>query len=363
MDESVDRGRRPTQADIARRVGVSQATVSLVLNGRAVEAGIPLATQRRVAEAIRSLGYVANPVARTLAGGMNRILGVYTFEPAFPLDGDDFYFPFLVGIERAAESLGYDLLMFTSTGAERRMFTDGATRLSLADGALLLGREPDVDDICRLRDGGYRFVYIGRHEVPGISMVTADYAGATRAVTERLAGLGHRRFARWRLRHGSAEAAKDREAGFRQALSEAGMTARQPRTLDSVDEVPALHDALAGSTTTALVVDQQALAEALADHCRAVGSDLLDRLSVAVLGDTIGVRPTAAPRPEWSGFRVPREEMGAAATRALVTRLGSDVDEQVTVPVPCEPVVGATVFPTGGNLFPEGGRNSSEGGR
>ena len=52
--------------------------------------------------AVVGAGNVAVPVARTLAGGLNQILGVYTFESAFPLDEDDFYFPFLIGIEKEA---------------------------------------------------------------------------------------------------------------------------------------------------------------------------------------------------------------------------------------------------------------------
>lgn len=342
------RAKRPTQADIARVAGVSQTTVSLVLNDRAETTGIPTATRQRVEEAMRALGYVANPVARTLAGGLNRILGVYTFESAFPLDEDDFYFPFLVGIEEEAESLGYDLLMFTSAGPERRMFHEGSTRLSLADGALLLGREPNVEDIGRLRDSGYRFVYIGRKDVPGggISAVMADYAEATRAVTSRLIELGHREFARWRLRHGGPEAAEDREAGFRKALGDAGLTAGQVETLDSPEQVGAVYERLADTDITALVVDQQSLAEALREYGESRGLDVLERLSIAVLGDTIGTHTVPARQPEWSGFEVPRKRMGAAATRALVGALNADADtgdEPVVITVACELVTGTTV--------------------
>lgn len=332
---------------------MSQTTVSLVLNDRAEVTGIPTATRQRVADAMRSLGYVANPVARTLAGGLNRILGVYTFESAFPLDEDDFYFPFLVGIEEQAESLGFDLLMFTSAGAQRRMFHDGSTRLSLADGALLLGREANVEDICRLRDNGYRFVYIGRKEVPGggISTVEADYAAATSAVTIRLIELGHRRFARWRLRQGGPEAAQDRETGFRQALAEAGLSAADVQTLDSPDQVGELYDQWDRGDTTALVVDQQSLAEALRECGRARGVDVLGTRSVAVLGDTIGTHTVPASEPEWSGFAVPRKRMGAAATTALVAKLASQsddadaVDESVVITVACDAVEGSTVAP------------------
>src|SRR5690349_6465576 len=88
--------KRITQKDIAKMSGVSQATVSLVLNGRA-DADVRIApeTRERVLEAIRSTGYVADPIARWLADRHNRILGVFTDEAVFT---GAFYHPFLLGI-------------------------------------------------------------------------------------------------------------------------------------------------------------------------------------------------------------------------------------------------------------------------
>jgi LacI family transcriptional regulator len=72
-------------------------------------------TRRRVLDIAEHLGYTVNPVARNLVGGRNRLLGVYTFEAAFPIEARDSYQEFFVGIEHEAELAGYDLLLFTST--------------------------------------------------------------------------------------------------------------------------------------------------------------------------------------------------------------------------------------------------------
>ena len=53
------RPRRPTMMDVAAKAGVSQTTVSLVLNGIA-EARVSAETTRRVHEAAEALGYVHN---------------------------------------------------------------------------------------------------------------------------------------------------------------------------------------------------------------------------------------------------------------------------------------------------------------
>src|SRR5699024_10404927 len=135
---------RTRQADIAKAAGVSQATVSMVLSGRE-STRISEETRRRILGLSGSLGYSANPAARSLAGGKNRILGVFTYEPTFPIAGLDQYYPFLLGIESEAERLQQNLLLFTSAssdgaGSPRSIYADGVNQLGVADGSILLGR-------------------------------------------------------------------------------------------------------------------------------------------------------------------------------------------------------------------------------
>ena len=92
------RGGRPRQADIARMAGVSQATVSLVLGGSQTAQALTPDTRRRVLDAARELGYVADPAARRLVSRNNRLLGVYTFMATFRVDFRNSYYPFLVGV-------------------------------------------------------------------------------------------------------------------------------------------------------------------------------------------------------------------------------------------------------------------------
>lgn len=338
--------RRPTQADIARLAGVSQATVSLVLNERDAGVRISPATRERVLAVMREWGYVANASARSLAGGRNKIIGVYTFEPVFPTTSVDFYFPFLLGMEQQAAELGYDLLMFTSAGGERQIFRDGSTRLSLADGTLLLGRYPNIEEIEQLRDSGYPFVYVGHREVSGapISYVAADYAGATQQLTERLFALGHERVAYARLGNGDAQPSRDREKGFRRAVPP-GTTRRLTGpvwTLESVDEVDGLLTEVLRSSVTGVVAEQQLLAEELLACARRRGASVPGDLSVVVLGDSTGARRDDT---SWTGLVVPREDMGREATRLLIRLLESAETTARSESVECPLMDGATVGP------------------
>lgn len=71
--------RKPTSTDVARLAGVSQATVSYVLNARPDQT-IPAATRDRVQDAARHLNYTPNAAARALrAGHSNLVLLITSF--------------------------------------------------------------------------------------------------------------------------------------------------------------------------------------------------------------------------------------------------------------------------------------------
>lgn len=222
--------RRVTQQDIARLTGVSQATVSLVLNGR-TEADVRIApeTRDRVLRAIQETGYVADPVARRLAARHNRIIGVFTYEAVFPSGTGDFYHPFLVGIEERAESLGCDLLLLTSTpvvDGRRRIFHED-NRIRLADGCVLLGRSLDRDELARLVADGLPFVSVGRRDDAGgpVPYVGADYTAAVSELVRSAVTLGHVRLA-YLGQGGGPESHADRMRGFGAAVKEAGVRGR-----------------------------------------------------------------------------------------------------------------------------------------
>lgn len=342
--------RRPTQVDIARAAGVSQATVSLVISGGQASGQVAEHTRRAVLDAAAELGYTVNAAARSLKGGRNRMLGLYTFEPVFPVDQRDFYFPFLLGVEEATAEFGYDLLLFSSvTSGERRIYSDGINRLKVADGCVLLGRHIDRAVLADLVHEDFPFVFVGRREVPGVqlSYVAPDYVGATRDMVRRLTGLGHRRLAYLRPAD-HQEPTRDREAGFREGLAEAGLP-DQP-----IHEIPdgspdAALAALLGQWladgVTALLVepseDDQAIA-ALERVAAEAGVRIPEDLSVALLGDPAPSGAGTDAGRDWTRFTLPREDMGRAAVGLLLELLDAD-DGPRQLSVACTPVDGDSV--------------------
>nr|WP_202894102.1 LacI family DNA-binding transcriptional regulator [Kribbella italica] len=355
-----------TQRDIARLARVSQTTVSLVLNNRAdASARIPADTRDRVLKVIRETGYVADPLARRLQQQRNQILGVFTYESVFPSASADFYHPFLSGIEESAEERGLDLLLFTSapvTDGRRRVF-HANNRLRLADGSLLLGRHIPAEELSRLVAEQYPFVSVGRRDDPErvepqpgspsplpstpaaraaggggvVPYVGADYVSATATLTERASGLGHQQVAFVGPGEG-AESSADRLRGFRQIAPRGLHIAPTDRPLSGVlDELLAQH-------FTAVFVEDLADADALAEAARGRGLTVPGDLSVVALGDASRPVPSDV---DYSGFHIPRKEMGRQAVGLLEAILSGETPDLQQL-LPCELVVGSTLAPPKG---------------
>lgn len=340
---------RITQAEVARLAGVSQAMVSLVLND---SDGVRVApeTRKRVEDALQQTGYAVDIMGRRLRGKSNQILGVFTYESVFPSDSTDFYGPFLGGIEEESEAQGYDLLLFTSPGrrhGRRKVYEQDSNRLGIADGCILLGRHTDREELDRLVNERFPFVFIGRRESSAgpVSYVGADYAEATAALYERAWSLGHRRIALVGY-HEESESTADRRAGY---LAACRRHRRKPLALTD-DDPSTVFEQLRADRTTAALVETTEMASALHDLAVAAGLGVPEDLSIGVLGDTDPTQTAswhARPKPEmdWTAFHIPRREMGTRAVRTLVRLLHDDLQPGpgTQILLPCTLVEGSTV--------------------
>jgi DNA-binding LacI/PurR family transcriptional regulator len=305
-----------TQKEIAELAGVSQATVSLVLNGREGNGvRIPDETRQRVLEVINSTTYVANPAARRLAGMSNQILGVFTYEPAFPQESADFYAPMLMGIETEAERLGCDLLMFTSAPVEdgHRHIFQSNNRIGLADGCLLLGREIDREDLIRLVAEDYPFVVIGRRDVDNAPYVGVDYVGATARLARVALDMGHRRFLYLHV-DSDSESVVDRRQGLLSTVARYGEATVDLR----VGNVGAVVESVAQSDDddrpTVVFVEDPDVALDVVQALETAGLAVPSQVSMVVLGDSSRLETDMR---DFARLRPPRNALGQQATILL----------------------------------------------
>jgi LacI family transcriptional regulator len=105
------KSRRPTQEDVAKLAGVSQAAVSQVLNRN--DFAIPEETRKRILGAMDQLGYVPNKFAQSL-----RTQKTYTIASIIPDITNPFYPAFQRGIQSVANQHNYDLIVYDTDEKE-----------------------------------------------------------------------------------------------------------------------------------------------------------------------------------------------------------------------------------------------------
>lgn len=177
----------PTIYDVARRAGLSIASVSRVLNGR----GTPrLETRKRVLGAVRELSFVPDGAARALSNKLKQVVGVvFRRGVDVPFEDEDESLLFIDvinrGIEVAAQQRGFDVLM-SSVGVDDH---DVSIRLAAVagktDGLILHDRMLSAAELTRLAEIVPVVTLAGR-PTRGTTNVSCDNAAGMRALVRHL---------------------------------------------------------------------------------------------------------------------------------------------------------------------------------
>lgn len=202
-----------TSSEVAREAGVSQATVSRVLNE---DPRVAPATRARVLEAIKRLNYTPNAIARGLVTNKTGLIGVVVSDIMNP-----FYPAFL---EAITDTLG-EHEMRTVLYNARDQDEDVYTRILLeqrVDGIIFTSAIRQSPMVAQLAERGFPLVLTNRYaENVSCDMAIGDNVGGGRLAAEHLLELGHRRIA---VLTGDEETSTSHERleGFRAAVAEAG---------------------------------------------------------------------------------------------------------------------------------------------
>ena len=215
--------RRSTSRDVAKLAGVSQATVSLVLNG-VPGSRISDKSRRRVLDAARRLDYHPNASARSLVRQRAGVLGLVLRQHSDFLGANAFLPRVIAGLTSVTVPAGFKLLVEPVEDVSRPDAYIQLAREAHVDGMILSGVRSDDDQLRHLSDRDFPVVVWGR--LPGSEMpfVDVDNAAAARTAVEHLIRLGHRRIAC--ITNGPPEdaASAARLEGYQLALEYAGIT-------------------------------------------------------------------------------------------------------------------------------------------
>jgi LacI family transcriptional regulator len=174
-----------TIADVAEAAGVATSTVSRALTqpGR-----VSAELQRHVQAVAASLGYRANPQARSLTSGRTQ-----SFALLIPGATNPYFFDLIRGTQTEAKVRGYRHVLIDTEGSAEIEATVMAELPGAVDGAVVAGSRLSDADLAEI-SRRLPLVVVNR-EIEGVPSVVVDTSEAVRQAVEYLVALGHRRIA------------------------------------------------------------------------------------------------------------------------------------------------------------------------
>lgn len=173
-------------SDVARRAGVSTATVSRYLAGQGVRAAAAIEA------AVAELDYVPSTTARSLKSGVK-----YAVAMVVPDVTNPFFASVVKGAEMAARQSPYDIFLYnTDEDLEREQKVIRAV-VQNVDGIILAPTNEQDETPALVRAAGVPLVFIDRTLAAEDSFdsVLVDNVGGASSAAKHLTGLGHRRVA------------------------------------------------------------------------------------------------------------------------------------------------------------------------
>jgi DNA-binding LacI/PurR family transcriptional regulator len=303
-----------TLSEVARRAGVTSATVSNVLRNRG---RVGEATRRRVLDAVAALDYRPHLAARALAEGRAPTLALMVSSIANP-----FYPEFALAVERAARESGH-FVIICNTNDEPDAGRTYLHRLAgnLSEGVLIMNANLDFDDLRATQKRGTPVVlcmWERPDEAPGLPCVAVDFRLAGRLAAQHLIEQGHTRI-------GAIVGSKvagihaPRHAGFVDAMRDAGLKPLRKHTRHAPDTIQggyaAAHDLLTREPAlTAIFVSNDLPALGVLHAAADLGLDVPRDLSITGITD---IQLAQESRPPLTTVAVPTVEAACLAVSLL----------------------------------------------
>ena len=185
--------KRPTQVDVAKKAGVSRATVSYVING-SNNSRVPISpeTQQRVLEAITELGYEPDASAQALRSGNTKTIALIIPDLRNP-----HFAEYAIGIEQEARAAGYHVLISSinlqdeyAINMFKDLFRHRIDGMILVSSFILKSEEPQLI-LAQLQ--GHKLPIVELNDLYDFDSVSSDYREATKEVMSYLFSLHHHR--------------------------------------------------------------------------------------------------------------------------------------------------------------------------
>lgn len=315
-----------TIREVAEMAGVSQMTVSRVLNRRE---SVKKSTRERVEEAIQALNYRPNLLARSLAGGKSLFIGLIFNNPSNNYLGE-----LLVGALNRCREAGHHLVIEDFSASSDEKDIDALVeRLSGAGLDGIIVTPPVSEDefiLGKLKAAGLRLVLIAPRETPreGVS-VSIDDVEAADQITQYLIDRGHKRIA-FVVGPTDHSSARRRYRGFDHAMTRNGLDVND--TLVVQGDYTYRSGMVAGDQffgmddpPTAVFASNDDMAAGVIAAAQRRGKRIPEDVSIVGFDDTA---IASAMWPQLTTVRQPIAEMGYQAVNLLAKVIGREEDRK-----------------------------------
>jgi DNA-binding LacI/PurR family transcriptional regulator len=299
-----------TMREVAKKAGVSPATVSRVLNKTQY---ISPETEHRVLEVVRQLNYYKNIHARRLSTGRSDLFGLVISEIANP------YFPEIIrGFQAAAWDRGFDVLLLNTEYLQTR--TESVIRKLIESdvrGVAIMTSSFEKSTTAELTAAGIGVVFCNLDRPEHlISNISIDYQRGILQAIEHVVALGHRRAAV------IAGPGYNRTAITIKHALVAGLKARKLNPFPVIDcnyrvdsGASAVRSVLSGSKIpTVIFCGSDLIAMGAMNALEEEGVEVPHDVSIVGIDD---ISFAFLARPPLTTISVPRERLGVIAFEAL----------------------------------------------
>ncbi|MCW3095710.1 MAG: transcriptional regulator, LacI family [Chthonomonadaceae bacterium] len=316
-----------TTYDIAQKLGISQSTVSRILNGvqgyRVAET-----TRLRVLDAARQMGYRPNSIARSLRKRRTNIVGFYSGYGY--LNARNAYIASVIGaLQQACDAEKLDILLH---GAFRQRTTDDVLG-ELVDGRIdgLFLHTLSTDPLVELLVESSLPVVAISDALPGLASVVADDRDGIRQTIEYLFARGHRRVAYLAPEPRFVSVENRVDAFLREMHARGERDARVIRNQGVELDISPPHLLEMAGSPTAICCWNDLTAANLLVSCRKFGIRVPTDLAVVGFDGVLNSRLMAQAL---TTVAVPWDFLGQQAVALLLSQIrGNEVPRETCVPV------------------------------
>jgi DNA-binding LacI/PurR family transcriptional regulator len=181
----LDMKKKPTIIDVAKITGVSNATVSRILNHKP---DVSEETRLKVLNTIEEIGYAKSTQWQQITTGKSRVISLHY--PRKNVVESLISHDFIIGASMACEEHNYSLHLITKSLDEKTLLD--FYRTTQSDGVILMEIRTQDWRMELLRHHQLPFVMIGHcEENEGASFIDLDFKAAVIAAFDHLVALGH----------------------------------------------------------------------------------------------------------------------------------------------------------------------------